>query len=372
VLSRCLGAQRILGGNQVESAVQTQPVRPFRPLALGIAVFLFGFGGCAANAYAKTLDVYVSPSGVDTANGMRAEAPVASLARVQDIVAENAQGYDEVRVLFAPGIYRGQGVEWRTFPGVWTRFQPSSRKGAVIFDGQGGQQSVFFQGLAPIPTNDAPPVSMKLSFSGLTIRNYCEGISLKAWADDVRRPGGRDVVVTESRFENIGSKFDPVKVNKRPRGNCTAAVRLQGVGHGKIEGNKFQNIVNLFGNQTGSKKFGRGQLHAIYIANMSQDNKIIGNHFDNFSGDPIRIRDKSDRTEVSRNIFGSPSDNTKPGEIHAISQWYCNQNVRACVQRRVSRNECESAELELKNNRIEGKNVADYADRAEGKPTCAK
>jgi len=336
-----------------------------------IAVLLLGL--CGLNGVcAKGLDIYVSPTGADTASGIRPDAPIASLARAQEIVAQKAAGHEEVRVLFAAGVYHGQSVEWRTFPGVWTRFQPAVRGSSVVFDGQRGKNSVFFQGLPPVPQAGNPPVSMKLEFSGLTIRNYCEGISLRSWTDEVRRPGGRDVVVDGNTFENIGSKYDPVMQKKRPRGNCAAALRLQGVGHGRVENNVFKNIINLPRNETGSKKYGSNLLHAIYIANMSQDNSIIRNKFDNFSGDAVRIRDASDRTRVNGNVFGSASEGSQPGDVHAISQWYCNPKVPACVQRRVVRNECESSELQFNDNRIEGKNVVNYADRAEGKPQCVR
>ncbi|WP_146121053.1 hypothetical protein [Achromobacter sp. MYb9] len=326
----------------------------------------------AETAVGKSLDIYLAPKGVDTASGLSADAPIASVARAQELVAEKASGYDEVRVLFAPGVYRGQGVEWRTFPGIWTRFMPARPGTAVVFDGQGGKQSVFFKALPGVPTGNSAPVSMKLEFTGLTFQRYCEALSFQSWSDDVRRPGGRDVVVTRSNFVDIGSKFDPVRRGKLPRGGCTAALRLQGVGHGRVEGNSFKNIINLDNSETALKTYGRGHLHSIYISNMSQGNEIVGNKFDDFSGDPIRIRDQSDRNRISGNIFGSASDNTKPGDVHAISQWYCNDGVKACVERQVARKECASEDLELRDNRIEGRNVENYADRSQGKATCAK
>lgn len=335
-----------------------------------ILILLFGMLG-SIGVRADRLDIHVSPAGVDTASGTSAKSPVATLSRVQEIVVAQSSGHDEVRVLFAPGVYSGQGVEWRTFPGMWIRFQPAKQGESVIFDGNLGKQSIFFEGLPPTPEPGKPPISMKLAFTGLIIRNYCEGISFRSWTDKVRRPGGRDVIVKKSVFENIGSKYDPVMQKKRPRGNCTAALRLQGVGHGRIEDNVFTNIINLPRNETGSRKYGSGLLHAIYIANMSQDNSIVRNRFDNFSGDAIRIRDASDRNYVTGNVFGAAASNG--GEtVHAISQWYCNPKVPACIQRAVRRTECESSDLQLSDNRIEGKNVADYSNRAEGKATCVR
>ncbi|WP_081955256.1 right-handed parallel beta-helix repeat-containing protein [Achromobacter sp. RTa] len=299
-------------------------------------------------------------------------APIASLSRAQEIVAANASGHDEIRVLLAPGIYRGQGVEWRTFPGIWIRFLPLAQGKTVVFDGRGGAQSFFFKGEPPAPQRGSSPVSMKLEFNGITIRNYCEGISLRSWADDVRQPGGRDVVIRHNTFENIGSKYDPVLRKKLPRGQCTAALRLQGVGHGRVEDNSFKNIINLPKNQTGSRSYGSTLLHAIYISNMSRDNVILRNRFENFSGDAIRIRDASDRNKIAENVFGSASKGAPEGQIHAISQWHCNPQVLACIERAIPRNECESSKLELSDNRIQGKNVASYADRTERKTVCAE
>lgn len=349
-------------------AIRQQALHSF---VAGVTFLILSMCG-SATAAGKFLDIYLAPKGVDTASGLSADTPIASIARAQELVAEKAGGYDEVRLLFAPGIYRGQGVEWRTFPGVWTRFMPARPGSAVVFDGQGGKQSVFFKALPSTPTRDSAPVSMKLEFTGLTFQRYCEALSFQSWSDEVRRPGGRDVVVRNSNFVDIGSKFDPVKRGNQPRGGCTAAVRLQGVGQGRIEGNSFKNIINLDIGETALKAYGRGHLHAIYISNMSQGNDIVGNKFDDFSGDPIRIRDQSDRNRISDNIFGSASDNTKPGDVHAISQWYCNDGVKACVERQIARKECASQELVLRDNRIEGRNVESYADRSQGKATCAK
>lgn len=324
----------------------------------------------SALAEGRSLYIYMAPNGNDTFDGRSAKQPIASLGRAQEMVRENGKGYGEVRVLFAAGVYRGQAVEWRTFPGIWTRFMPSKPGAPVVFDGRGGKHSVFFKALPGVPTSASDPISMKLDFTGIKIQNYCEAISFQSWANDIRRPGGRDVVVSNSVFERIGSKYDPVRQGGLPRGNCTATIRLQGVGHSRISGNKFINIINGFSNETGLKKYGRGHLHAIYISNMSQDNLVSGNKFDNFSGDPVRIRDQSDRVKVVGNIFGSASKNTKSGDVHAISQWYCNEAVSACKQKAAKRKECTSSDLIIENNRIEGHNVEGYADRAEARTLC--
>ncbi|MFE0838835.1 right-handed parallel beta-helix repeat-containing protein [Achromobacter insolitus] len=346
--------------------------RPYLKVAISMLALAASAICKVAYAGSGTLNIYVSPKGADTASGLRADAPVATIGRVQEVVAKSAQGHDEVRVQFAAGVYRGQGVEWQTFPGIWTRFVPEKEGAKVVFDGQGGKHSVFFKASPGIPSRTSAPVSMKLDFTGLTIQNYCEGLSFQSWADSVRRPGGRDVVVMHTTFNNIGSKFDPVRRAQLPRGSCTAALRLQGVGYGKIENNVFRNIINVMQKDTALKRYGPGHLHAIYISNISQKNIISSNRFDNFSGDPVRIRDSSDGNLVVGNVFGAAVEEKGAGTVHAISQWYCNKNVPACLQRNDARMECPSEGLELRGNRIEGHNVKNYEDRSQGEATCIR
>lgn len=320
---------------------------------------------------AEPLMIYVAPKGSDQAEGNTEKTAVASLDRVQELVAGRAAGYEEVRVLFLPGTYRGMTVNWHTFPGVWVKFMPARENGKVIFDGRKGRSSVFFTGAPPKPKRGQAPKPMKLEFRNLNIRYYCEAISLKSWVDTERTAGGSDNVVVGNVFEYIGSKYDPVKRGKKPRGSCTAALRLQGVARNQVEGNTFRHIINLPIKETAAARYGPGHLHAIYIAHLSDDNKISANSFDDFSGDPIRIRDKSNRNRVTDNVFGSTSDGIKPGAVHAVSQWYCNRNVKDCVEKYKDRRECASDGLDVQNNRIEGKNVASYADRSQGPATCA-
>lgn len=324
-----------------------------------------------APAVGKTLDIYLSPTGSDAAQGRSPEEPVASLTRAQAIVAAAAAGHQEVRVLFAPGVYRGQNVVWKTFPGIWIRFMPAVAGTKVIFDGRKAQESVFFRGTPPEPKKDTKALSMKLEFRDVVIRYYCEGVSLRSWSDDVRVAGGRDNIIRGSTFEYIGSKYDPVIRKNKQRGGCTAAVRLMGVENNLVENNIFSHIVNIEKSKTALNRYGPEHLHAIYIANMSRNNKILNNKFDDFSGDPVRIRDRSDGNHVKNNSFGSPSENTKPGGIYAISQWYCNASIEACLRQYANRKECPSAALEYSGNRFEEKSVGEYANRAVGKPTCA-
>jgi len=326
---------------------------------------------CLAPAWAGSLDIHLSPTGSDAAEGRTPNDPIATLGRAQEIVAAKAAGHDEVRVLFAPGVYQGQNVVWKTFPGIWIRFMPAVPKAKVVFDGRTAKESVFFRGAPPDPTQKTKALPMKLEFRSIVISHYCEGISLRSWSDDVRVPGGQENIIRENIFENIGSKYDPVVRKGKRRGGCTAALRLMGVENNLVENNVFNHIINIDKKDTTLSRYGPAHLHAIYIANMSSGNRIINNKFDDFSGDPVRIRDKSDRNKVEDNIFGSASANTKPGDIYAISQWYCNDSIEACLTRYANRKECPSEAIEYKGNVIKGRGVAEYANRAVGKPTCS-
>lgn len=332
-------------------------------LALGISL--------SAQAKGEIKSIYVSPTGTDAADGSTELKAVKSLERVQEIVSSNSDNVTEVQVLFAPGTYRGMSVTWKTFPGIWLRFRPSQANKDVIFDGRGGKESVFFRAHPSEPkAKDQAPVPMRLELRNLIIRNYCEGISLRSWNYAIPAPGGAENLIVGNTFEYIGSKYDPVIRSKKRRGACTAALRLQGVEKTIVENNTFRHIINVDKSKTHLGRYGPAHLHAIYVANMARGNMIKNNIFEDFSGDPIRIRDRSDGNHIIGNTFGSVSSGIKPNTIHAVSQWYCNTSIRACVEEHSERKECESSGLRIDDNRIIGNSVSAYTNIAKGRGTC--
>jgi hypothetical protein len=235
----------------------------------------------------------------------------------------------------------------------------------VIFDGVGSTGKFFT--LRPLKTTAASEaIKTSITIKGFQINNYCEGISFGDYKSNVIVSNNKIEKVT---FQNIGSKYDPVKtiVNGRniTNGNCVAAVRIQRSTNNEIIDCKFINIENLPQKQTVVGKYGPLLLHAIYLSDGASKNTIIGNEFSKFTGSPVRIRNESDENEISKNKFMNPIYiNTKREyKIKAVSQWYCNENAPGCVNKE---DECPSANTLLKNNYIDP-NLDGYSDESQSK-----
>lgn len=325
------------------------------------------------SACAKNFDIYISPDGFDSYNGGRPDSAVKSLVRVKSIfeASTDIKSGDAVNVLFMPGKYYGLSVVWNVFKaGVAINFRPYRDGDVVVIDGEGGDGKFFSLNLKSSPLVSGR-VKTGIYFKRIHLLNYCEGISFGDW--------NSDVVVTDNKiegviFENIGSKYDPLTktVNgvSMKNGSCVAAVRLQRAQKNVLLKNKFVNIENLLQKKTVVGKYGPYLMHAIYIADDSSDNIIRGNKFQNFTGSPIRIRNRSDRTRIFDNSFENPVYVSSPNEgysMKAVSQWYCNEAVGDCIHKDP---ECPSLGTVLNGNLI-GKGLELYADESQSKKsTC--
>jgi hypothetical protein len=206
----------------------------------------------------------------------------------------------DVVVRVAPGTYRGEEVRW-TLPsnGHSVSFQPAgfeagmrfadvkARGGRPIFDGtaaceakKAGQACKFF--LVDQPKGSGPS---RLRFLYLDVRNYATtGIGLHNEGE------GRNLVYG-CRFADIGTY--PRAYHALLHG--MAAVGISDSDHNVVANNRFVNIQN----ESGDERF----LHAVYLNVGSDENRVVGNATFRVSGDPIKVRQFSNRNEITGNTL---------------------------------------------------------------------
>lgn len=320
-------------------------------------------GGASASAVSR---VYIAVEGMDTATGTSPSQALRTLGRAKELVAELvSEGAKQIEVVIAPGKYEGESVVWDIAPSGAKIAVRGAGVNDTVFDGHGVQGGLLMLRYS-VPVQR--PVETNLTISDLSVENYCEGISF----GDFRSKG----IVANNRiinvsFKRIGTKYEsppPVK-----RGNCVAAVRIQRAKNTVLQGLQFEKIENIPAEDTPLAKYGPLAMHAIYIADMSTDTVISDSIFDGFTGSPIRIRNRSDRTRVMRSTFRHPVY-VKDGTIHrrytlaAISQWNCTVQNKACSRKA---DECPSQGIFLKDIKLEGDlSIYDDETRMRGQPTC--
>jgi len=353
------------------------------PLRHAVLLAMLALGAAGLPAQAGTLALYLSPSGHDDAAGLSAQQPLRTLARARDRIVELAgrHSYERIDVNFLPGTYQGLAVVWQDvdLDGTPVHFRPApGSRGKVVLDGARSRFARFFT-VRATRGDESTQAPSRLHFENLVIRNYCEAISL---GDGLSRAILTGNVISGNVFENIGSKYDPVRRKRAgrslPNGSCTAAIRLQRSAGNRIVGNTFANIENLPKEDTFRDRYGPTYLHAIYIAHLSSDNEISGNAFTRFTGSPIRVRDRSDNVRVLHNTFSSPlyvedSESRRRGMrvMRAVSQWYCGYGLSSCAEDDVvHRPECPSTGLRVAGNEVRGR-MEVYANLSErSRSTC--
>jgi hypothetical protein len=300
--------------------------------AAAVASILFATTTVMANSPASTFDIFLAPGGNDAAEGRSRGQPVKTLDRVHAILEKEKPAAD-VRVLIAPGTYRGQEVRWTYVNHDFQiRFEPLDRRGGrPVFDGCskeggragqcGGATWFILAHQSGKPTN--------LVFDSLRIQNYQTAISFNGNRNAIHTSNGRNII-RNCYFYRIGDISDPENI--RP---STAAVRLVNSKENIIENNDFIDIINV---NRG------GLLHAIYLAHHADSNRIDNNRFINHSGDAVRVRDFSNGNVITRNRF------EKAGTGGAYSEWYCDHDARSDCTKATP--ECPSWENVFRDNLI--------------------
>jgi hypothetical protein len=352
-------------------------------LAILLPRLVLGAAGClplSAHA-AEQVNFFVASAGND-ANGGRAKGDaLRTLEAVQQKVASIPKAADplQVTIFVEAGRYFDQTLEWTTArPNLSVTLRPyeGTAEGQVIFDGTKSKKRQFF---AYDPSKASPVEqsgTVRFSFEGVVVENFCEGLSF----GDV---GGRSPTsghrVDRVTLRSIGSKYDrrmrPNEGGTRlPLGDCVAGIRLSATSGTTITRSLFENIENLPSNQTFYRKYGPGLLHAIYISSSARGNSIVENRFVGFTGSPVRIRDRSDDTIIKGNVFERPlwpDDKVKERPLYAVSEWYCNTAVPACIEKaRQGERECPSTGTNMAGNQL-GSGIKSFADESQSKEsTC--
>ena len=334
-------------------------------------------------AHAATqLSFFVANNGNDANGGRTAKDALRTLEAVEQRVASLPSSEDplQVTIFVAAGRYTTQTLEWTTArPNLSVSLRPYEgvADGQVIFDGSKTKKQQFF---VYNPSKASPSEhsnSVRFSFEGIVIENFCEGISFGDVKGLSQTSGHR---VDRLTLRSIGSKYDGrMRVNDRgvslPLGDCFAGIRLAATSNSSVTRTRFENIENLPANQAYYGKHSPNLLHAIYIAISSQGNTITDNTFVGFTGSPIRIRDNSNNTVIERNTFERPlwpSGKIQEYPIYAISEWYCNTAVKACIEKaKQGQLECPSKGTKVAGNTL-GSGIMPYADQSQSKEsTCA-
>lgn len=268
--------------------------------------------------YSQTL--YVDPSGNDSHRGLSPDAPLKTLYQAQknlDLFMSYFKPHTTHKgdrffiKIFARGIFYGQTMDWN-HPHKNVHFELASWPGSKAefygfrhpcFDCASG--TYFFNAYS-----EKTIFKAYKGFSGygsvalrnLTIKYYGSGINIAAWPDT--KP--TNIEITGNTFYRIGQIANPNVWTPR-----YSAVMLKNIDNALIKDNLFMQIENK---PTDYPEW----IHGIYIKS-SDYNKIINNHFNSISGEPVKLRDGSDYNIVSHNTFVRG-----PTSVHVfpVQNWY--------------------------------------------------
>ena len=287
------------------------------------------------------LNIYMTPDGNDSNNGLSIESPIATLSEAERVIQRETMATPQnVNVKIAYGVYENQRVQWSYFMEDHTiKFLPlvDMYQYRPVFRGDG--YTWFNMRGSGKATN--------LHFRHIRVENYHTAISLSRCNSNT---------IDRCYFKKIGNVYDP------DLPGSTACVRLVRCSDNEIKFNWFLDVINIaaYGNslsdypekQKGCEPLGEfseteqyelladpnpSLLHAVYLAHHSQNNTIRGNVFRRVSGDPIRVRDYSNNNSIQDNKF------EVSGVRAAVSDWFAWRNGAS---------ECPSYDNHVKDNTL--------------------
>lgn len=166
----------------------------------------------------------------------------------------------------------------------------------------------------------------RLTFRHLEVRGFTGGIALDGGAPKVdgkyeQGPGLNHNSVSDMVFRKIG--------DKHTRGGAFGygAVILTNSSDNEIRKNTFVDVEN---------KAPQGpKIHGTYVTHFSRRNTITGNTFTRISGDPVKLRDRSNSNTITGNAF------TRAGHYSYYREEFC---AGACLKKNVGKPlECASS-----------------------------
>ncbi|WP_018653630.1 right-handed parallel beta-helix repeat-containing protein [Actinomadura flavalba] len=265
------------------------------------------------------LRLHLDPAGSDARDGASPARAVATLARVQQIIAA-ARPSTDVEVRIKQGVYPTAPLTWNTYvPGRSISFLPADHRyggdltgiaGRPVFRGTG--TAGFWFRAEPPPSGLPPETSLRFYY--LQVEQYASGGIMfdggtarsAAGLLGARTGGVNGNTVYGMRFRAIGSKHVPAAVGY-------GAVDLINSRRNIIEKNEFTDIENR------GTPDQAALVHGVYLAHLSSDNIIRRNTFTGISGDPVRTRNASGRNQISGNTF------VRAGSKAYFSDWYQRQ-----------------------------------------------
>jgi hypothetical protein len=285
--------------------------------ALTVSLVASGSPAPVGAADTPVFTVYMSASGSDTSDGLSPQTGVYSLVRVQQVLRQQGPATDvEVRV--AAGTYTAPAMsDWRFYiPGHTVSFLPAgwnvgdpAPASRPVFQNQKKADGTYPGGYwfqPRLPTDPADPMygggTSGLRFYYLQVQYYNAG-GLSIFGDSER--------------DTVDERYDPPMYQRGSaglNGNTVYGMlfthlgnKWGGGGYGwgaVVLTNSSDNVMdnNLFINVENSSPDG-GYIHGAYITHFSADNKVTNSKFNHVSGDPVKVRDRSNFTTVEYNQF---------------------------------------------------------------------
>lgn len=288
---------------------------------------------------ASTLNIYLSPKGADTQDGLSATKAILTLKRAHELVAAQfKKAPSHVNIQLAPGVYYNQTVTWTaTNPLYQIRIYSASATHKAIFDGRSSSSATLGSQRSFFILKNSTGKATNLSFEHLAIRYYAEALSLNGNRDDEKAGFNSNNKILFSVFDKLGSKFHVDKTLP-----AYAVVRFVNSRKNEVKGNIFSNIENHTRPEL---------LHAIYVAHFSHENTFEGNSFRRQSGDPLRVRDYSNFNVITKNEFDSAGS-------YAYSEWYCEKTESSDCTKKTP--ECPSWGSIVRSNVYRGSGLFHY------------
>jgi hypothetical protein len=217
---------------------------------------------------------------------------------------------------------------------TWHYYNPNQQinlngNGAVVSGLRGKEQPTpgFFLSYRPAVghgTTAGAPAKANFQMTGLTVRGYeSGGVELspqreagKSFKDD----GGlaaflSGAVIEGNRFEQLGSLNTPYEKTtwSGEQRYGVGGILARGVSGSRFNHNVFDGLEN--GEVRGTPN-GPLLIHAVYARDHSSGNQVVGNRFQNVSGDPVRFCNGSNDNRVT----GNTSKNA--GKTSMINEFY--------------------------------------------------
>ena len=338
----------------------------------------------AATAAAESQEpftVYLAPSdqGGDDANGgLSTGDPINSISRAQEVLRENDPDTD-VEIRIQQGTYVAEPFhEWRYYiPGHTISFMPIDYVpgegmppgGLPVFrnDQCGSHYCKGYWMMPSLPSDTNDPMydggTSGLEFYYLQLERYSAG-GISIYGDSERDVEDESydppLRVAGSKGLN-GNKFFGMKF--RQLGNTHSGGGAEQFGYGgivltnssdnEITNNHFVNIEN-----DGSYA---GAIHGVYVTHHSEHTRITENKFSWISGDPVKVRNRSNFTTVEQNTF------TRTGRLAYYKGEFCDP---ACAEANDLAQQCASYHNRFFDNTVnsgyDGGRISDWALSPEG------